>query len=232
MVAVKVLRPGIVQGAARFAAEVESLGKLEHPNIVALIDAGAHAGTPYLVMELVPGKPLGTILAQRRLALEEVRRIGAEIGSALAYAHERGVINRDVNPGNILFDENDAAKLADFGIALLIGAVRITAVGITVGSAAYLAPEQIGSDERIGPPADVYALGLVLLECLTGEPAYPGPLKEAAIARLAHDPEVPRDLPDALQRVLALMTSRRPSSRPSADEVTALLTQDVASWRG
>jgi eukaryotic-like serine/threonine-protein kinase len=231
-VAVKLLRPGVVQGAARFAAEVESLGRLEHPNIVALIDAGAHAGTPFLVMELVPGKPLGTVLEQRRLELEEVRRVGAEIASALAYAHERGVINRDVNPGNILFDEHDVAKLADFGIALLIGAVRITATGVTVGSAAYLAPEQIGSDEPIGPPADVYALGLVLVEAATGEPAYPGPLKEAAIARLAHDPKLPPDLPEPWRRLLALMTSRDPGSRPSAEEVAQLLTQGLEGWRG
>jgi eukaryotic-like serine/threonine-protein kinase len=231
-VAVKVLRPGVVQGAARFAAEVESLGRLEHPNIVALVGAGAHAGTPFLVMELVPGKPLGTVLAQRRLELGEVRRVGAEIASALAYAHERGVVNRDVNPGNILFDEHDAAKLSDFGIALLIGAVRITAVGVTVGSAAYLAPEQIGSDEKIGPPADVYALGLVLLEAATGEPAYPGPLKEAAIARLARDPMVPEELPEPWRRLLPLMTAREPSVRPSADEVARLLSQGLEGWRG
>ena len=231
-VAVKVLRPGVVQGAARFASEVESLGRLEHPNIVALIDAGAHAGTPFLVMELVPGKPLGTVLEQRRLSLEEVRRIGEEIAAALAYAHERGVVNRDVNPGNILFDENDVAKLADFGIALLIGAVRITAVGVTIGSAAYLAPEQIGADARIGPPADVYALGLVLLEAATGRPAYPGPLKEAAVARLTRDPEVPDDLPKPWRRLLPLMTSREPSARPDADEVSRLLSQGHAGWRG
>jgi eukaryotic-like serine/threonine-protein kinase len=232
LVAVKVLRPGVVQGAERFAAEVESLGKLEHPNIVSLVDAGAHAGTPFLVMELVPGKPLGTTLEQRRLELEEVRRIGEEIADALAYAHARGVVNRDVNPGNILFDENDSAKLADFGIALMIGAVRITATGVTIGSAAYLAPEQIGSDEKIGPPADVYALGLVLLECLTGGPAYPGPLKEAAIARLAEDPKVPDELPSAWRRLLPLMTARQPSARPSAAEVANLLGQGREGWRG
>lgn len=229
-VAVKVLRPGVVQGAERFAAEVESLGRLEHPNIVALIEAGAHHTTPFLVMELVPGKPLGTVLEQRRLTLGEVRRVGEEIASALDYAHGRGVVNRDVNPGNILFDDHDSAKLADFGIALLIGAVRITATGITIGSAAYLAPEQIGTDEDIGPPADVYALGLVLLEAVTGRPAYPGPLKEAAIARLAHDPVVPEDLPDAWRRLLALMTARQPTSRPSAGEVAQLLGRRLGSW--
>jgi eukaryotic-like serine/threonine-protein kinase len=222
-VAVKVLRPEVAEGAQRFADEVATLRRLDHPNVVRLLEAGDHDGIPFLVMELVPGKPLDRTLETRTLSIEEVRRVGAEIASALEYTHAHGIVNRDINPGNILFDEDDAAKLADFGIALLVGSsTRITETNVTIGSAAYLAPEQI-TDEPIGPPADVYALGLVLLEAHTGRPVFGGPLKEAAIARLARDPEVPRDLPESWQRLLALMTARDPHTRPSAGDVAAML---------
>ncbi len=224
-VAVKVLRPEVAEGAQRFADEVATLRALDHPNIVRLLDAGEHDGVPFLVMELVPGKPLDRTLEQRTLDAEEMRRVGIEIASALEYIHDHDIVNRDINPGNILFDEHDVAKLADFGIAMLVGATRITETNVTIGSAAYLAPEQI-TDEPIGPPADVYALGLVLLEAYTGEPAFSGPLKEAAIARLARDPKVPEDLPESWQRLLVLMTARDQMTRPGAGEVAAMLGSD------
>lgn len=227
-VAVKVLRPEVAKGAQRFADEVATLRRLDHPNVVRLLEAGEHDGVPFLVMELVPGKPLDRTLESRTLSLDELRRVGQEIAAALDYTHGHGVVNRDINPGNILFDENDSAKLADFGIALLVGAAtRITETNVTIGSAAYLAPEQI-TDEPIGPPADVYALGLVLIEAYTGRAAFDGPLKEAAIARLARDPHVPEDLPESWQRLLTLMTARDPQARPSAGDVAAMLGS--AEW--
>ena len=224
-VAVKVLRPGVVEGARRFADEAATLRRLDHPNIVTLLDTGEHDGVPFLVMELVPGTPLHHTLQERTLDLDELHRVGVEIASALDYAHEHGIVSRDVTPGNVLFAADDSARLADFGIALLAGGARITASNVTVGSATYLAPEQI-TEEDIGPPADVYALGLVLIEAHTGEPAFPGPLKEAAISRLARDPEVPDDLPEDWQRLLRLMTDRDPYSRPSAGEVAAMLATE------
>lgn len=225
-VAVKTLRSEVAEGAQRFADEVATLRRIDHPNVVRLLEAGEHDGVPFLVMELVPGKPLDRTLQVRTLGLEEVRRVGVEIAAALECAHGHGIVNRDVNPGNILFDDHDAAKLADFGIAMLVGATRITETNVTIGSAAYLAPEQI-TDEPIGPPADVYALGLVLLEAHTGRPAFPGPLKEAAIARLVRDPDVPEDLPDSWRRLLALMTARDAQARPSAGEVARMLDSDA-----
>ena len=224
-VAVKVLRPGVVEGARRFADEAAMLRRLDHPNIVKLLETGEHGGVPFLVMELVPGKPLDRTLEVRTLELEELQRVGSEIASALAYAHGHGIVSRDVTPGNILFAADDSAKLADFGIALLAGAARITASNVTIGSATYLAPEQI-TEEEIGPPADVYALGLVLVEAHTGRAAFDGPLKEAAIARLARDPQIPEDLPEDWQRLLKLMTDRDPQSRPTAEQVATLLRSE------
>ena len=224
-VAVKVLRPDVVEGARRFADEAATLRRLDHPNIVTLLETGEQGGVPFLVMELVPGKPLHRTLEARTLSLEELHRVGHEIASALECAHDHGIVSRDVTPGNILFAADDSARLADFGIALLAGASRITASHVTVGSATYLAPEQI-TEEEIGPPADVYALGLVLVESHTGRPAFDGPLKEAAIARLGRDPDVPVDLPEDWQRLLKLMTDRDPLSRPSAAEVAAMLGSD------
>jgi eukaryotic-like serine/threonine-protein kinase len=221
-VAVKVLRPGVVEGARRFADEAASLRRLDHPNIVTLLASAEHEGVPFLVMELVRGTPLHRTLETRTLGLDELRHTGAGIASALAYAHDHGIVSRDVTPGNILVAADDTPKLADFGIALLAGKTRITATHVTIGSATYLAPEQI-TEEEIGPPADVYALGLVLVEAHAGEPAFPGPLKEAAIARLARDPEIPADLPEDWRRLLALMTDRDPLSRPSAGEVAGML---------
>ena len=225
-VAVKVLRPGVVEGARRFADEAASLRRLDHPNIVTLLETGEHAGVPFLVMELVPGKPLHRTLETRTLSLEELHRVGLEISSALAYAHDHGIVSRDVTPGNILFAADDSARLSDFGIALLAGSSRITASNVTIGSATYLAPEQI-TEEEIGPAADVYALGLVLIEAHTGEPAFPGPMKEAAIARLGRDPTVPDDLPEDWQRLLKLMTHRDPQSRPTAGQVASMLRSDA-----
>lgn len=224
-VAVKVLRPGVVEGARRFAEEAATLRRLDHPNIVSLRETGEHCGVPFLVMELVPGKPLHRTLETRTLGLDELHRVGYEIASALEYAHGHGIVSRDVTPGNILFAADDSARLADFGIALLAGGARITASNVTIGSATYLAPEQI-TEEEIGPAADVYALGLVLIEAYTGRPAFPGPLKEAAIARLARDPTVPDDLPEDWRRLLKLMTDRDPKSRPSAGDVAGMLAAD------
>lgn len=225
-VAIKVLRPGVVEGARRFADEAAMLRRLDHPNIVSLLETGEHGGVPFLVMELVPGKPLHRTLEVRTLGLDELRRVGLEIASALAYAHEHGIVSRDVTPRNILFTADDSAKLADFGIALLSGAARITASNVTIGSATYLAPEQI-TEEEIGPPADVYTLGLVLIEAHTGRASFDGPLKEAAIARLARDPAIPQDLPEHWQRLLRLMTDRDPQSRPTAEQVASMLGSET-----
>jgi eukaryotic-like serine/threonine-protein kinase len=139
--------------------------------------------------------------------------------------HERGVVHRDVKPSNVLFvdaDDHTSVKLADFGIARLADSARLTDAGLIVGSAHYLSPEQ-AKGEDVGPPSDVYSLGLVLLECLTGAPVFPGAGIEPVVARLHRDPQVPDDVDPALGRLLTAMTSREPAQRPTAHQVATAL---------
>ena len=222
-VAVKVLR-GVDNplDARRFAAEIRTTARLAHPCIVTLLDAGEHQGAPYLVMERVAGGSLAERVRQGPVPAPDVARIGAQVAAALAHAHEAGIIHRDVKPANVLLDENGHARLADFGIAVSATATRLTVSGSVAGSAAYVAPEQVLGD-AVGPGADVYALGLVLLECLLGRPVYSGTAVEAALARLTRDPEIPAELPDDWVALLRRMTAGKPQRRPNADTAAQTL---------
>ena len=222
-VAVKLLRDvaGDASDRARFVAEARTLASLSHRNLVMVLDAGIgdEDDRPFLVMELVEGRALSDALRGGPLAAREVARIGAEVAAGLAFAHERGIVHRDVKPGNVLLSDDGRVKLADFGIARLIGdTVRHTRTGTAIGTAAYLAPEQVRGEDVTGC-ADVYALGLVLLEALTGTRAFPGSATEAALARLHRDPEVPDDLPAGWPALLRAMTSADPADRPTTAEV-------------
>lgn len=222
-VVVKALRGTEPTDLDRFASESLALERLEHPAVVALRDRGEHEGIPYLVMERIPGPSLRRAIADGPLPADRVAGIGRDLASALAYAHGRGIIHRDVKPANVLLDpERPGAHLADFGIAQLADVTGLTATGVTVGTAAYLAPEQLRSGD-VGPAADVYSLGLVLLEALTGEPAFDGTTIESALARLHRDPEVPAHLPAGWRHLLRAMTWREPGERPTAETVVEAL---------
>ena len=189
-VAIKVLRAVSPDDLHRFEQEGQTLARLDHPAIVRMCGGGDHDGVPYLVLDLIDGEPLSAVLLRGPLAEADVVRIGAVLADALAHAHEIGVVHRDVKPGNVLFDRSGDVHLTDFGIARLTDVTAITATGFVIGTAAYLAPEQVTGDGAT-PASDVYALGLVLLEALTGERAYDGSASEAALARLHRAPEVP-----------------------------------------
>ncbi|HWB70785.1 MAG TPA: serine/threonine-protein kinase [Egibacteraceae bacterium] len=221
-VAVKVLRGASSQDARRFAAEIRAQSPLTHPSIVRLYDAGTHDGSSYLVMELVGGRSLADLLADGPLDPGLAAALGRQLAGALDHAHRFGVVHRDVKPSNVLIDEDGTARLADFGIARLVDEATLTATGTTIGTAAYLAPEQLRHAPVAGV-ADVYALGLVLLEALTGHRAFPGSSVEAAMARLVRDPAVPDHLPAAWRALLAAMTARDPGARPDARAVAARL---------
>lgn len=221
-VAIKVLREGVSEGPQRFSREVETLSRFQHPNIVVMFDVGEHDGRPFIVMELIDGPALSEVIREDPLDLDEAARTGAAVASALAYAHDRGIIHRDVKPSNVLYDREGDAHLADFGIAHLADLTAITTTGVAVGTASYVAPEQLTGQDA-GPSTDVYSLGLVLLEATTGERAFRGTPTEAALVRLSTNPTIPEGVPAPWRRLLRAMTAREQEARPSAREVADLL---------
>lgn len=218
-VAVKVFRSASPTDRARFDAEVRVLAGLDHHGLVRVYDAGAHGDDAFVVLELIDGPSLAACLREgATLPPNEVAGLGASLADALAYIHERGVVHRDVTPSNVLCDPEGRPRLVDFGIARLLDAPRITTTSLTVGTPSYMAPEQLQGG-AVTPAADVYALGLVLLEALTGRRAFPGTVHETAMARLASGPDLPPDLPGGWRTLLTEMTHRQPATRPSAASI-------------
>ncbi len=215
-VAVKLFRSSLdAVSVRRFDSEVRTLAALSHPGLVSVYDAGTDGDSPFVVLQLVEGRTLHNRIGDGPLSPEEVRSLGARLADALAYVHAHDVVHRDVKPSNILLDTDGHAYLADFGLARLTGATRLTSTGEMMGTAAYLAPEQVRG-KNLGFPVDVYALGLVLLECLTGYREYEGSEVEAAVARLHRPPDMPDDLPADLAHLLTRMTALTPRRRPTA----------------
>ena len=201
-VALKVLRPelGIALGADRFLREIAIAARLQHPNILPLHDSGVITtgpgpAIPYYVMPYVAGESLrARLLRERQLGIDEVLRLGREIADALDSAHRRGVIHRDIKPENILLSEGHAL-VADFGIARALGAAggdRLTETGLSLGTPAYMSPEQSAAGPDLDGRTDVYALASVLYEMLAGEPPYTGPTAQAIVAKRLTDPEIGR----------------------------------------
>ncbi|MGH3860061.1 serine/threonine-protein kinase [Actinokineospora sp.] len=201
--------------AARLDSEARLLSGLSHPGLLRVFDIAPDSDRPYLVMQLVRGRTLRREIDSGPLDPQRTARLGARLADTLAYVHSQGIMHRDVKPSNVLLSETVGCYLADFGIARAEGDERVTGSGQCVGTAAYLAPEQV-QGEPCGPPADIYSLGLMLLECLTGRPEYDGTDVEAAVARLRRDPRIPDWLPGPWPETLAAMTARDPADRPDA----------------
>lgn len=229
-VAIKVVRGTTAGERQRLEREARMLAGFEHPNLVRIFDAQHSAEDAYVVLEYVNGHTLAELIAQQALPAGGVAQVGSEIADALGYIHSRSVVHRDVKPSNIFVGADGRSRLSDFGIARHESDAQLTQTGMIIGTGAYMAPEQVEA-RVVGPPADIYALGLVLFECLTGAPVYTGPAAEAAIARLTRDPDV-TTVPAAWGPLLAAMTAREPDARPRASAVTEHLRLLASGSRG
>lgn len=224
-VAVKVLRDRscTLADRDRFLQEAQMLAALDHPNLVTVLDAGVSDDVPYLVMDLIDGRSLAPFCRGRSIPGHRVAHLGADLAAVLAYVHSCGIVHRDVKPSNILVGRDGVVRLADFGIARLLGDDSgHTGSGATIGTAAYIAPEQVRG-EPVTPASDIYSLGLVLLEALTGRRAYTGGPMEAALARLDTSPLIPSSLPLGWPALLTRMTDIDPGRRPAAEEIVPVL---------
>ncbi len=228
---------GDADDTKRRAKEVRLIAGFHHPGLVTLFDFVPIDGGPeaMLVMQYVEGADLASRIAGGPLAPELTAEIGAAIAAALAHVHNDGVMHRDVKPANILLPAAGAstaqvAVLADFGIARLVDESNVTSTGLIVGTASYLSPEQ-AQGATLAPSTDIYSLGLVLLECLTGLRAFPGTALESVAARLSADPTIPDSVGADWALLLRSMLERDAASRPSAAEVEHTLS-GMASQTG
>ena len=230
-VAVKLFRPDVSDEALhlRHESEARVLAGLNHPGLV--VGLRHRHGRRAAVPRDGAGRgrdARGPDPPRAARAPRRSRSLGGQLAASLQAIHDAGVIHRDIKPANVLVcasDDGDAlrTKLTDFGIARLVDGTRLTSTGLLLGTAQYLSPEQtIGG--TVSYPCDVYALGLVLLECLTGRPAFPGVGIETAVVRLSRQPEIPAELGPRWADVLGAMTAREPEQRPTAGEVASLLS--------
>ncbi len=226
-VALKVLLPdlGAVLGADRFLSEIKTTAKLQHPHILALLDSGSADGLLFYVMPLVEGDTLRSRLdRERQLPIEDALRITTEVAGALDYAHRHGVIHRDIKPENILLQDGRAV-VADFGIALAVqtaGGQRVTQTGLSLGTPQYMSPEQAMGEKVIDARTDVYALGAVLYELLTGEPPFTGATAQSIVAKvLTERPTAPTAVRDTIPRYVEAAVYKALAKLPADRFATA-----------
>jgi eukaryotic-like serine/threonine-protein kinase len=235
--ALKILHPEVLESVAadRFLREIRMTSQLNHPHIARLLDSGERDWLVYLVTAFIDGPSLREVLGRSpQLSVADTLRIGCELLDALDHAHQLGIVHRDVKPENVLISIDRGAVLLDFGIARAIitsGTDAITRTGITVGSSAYMSPEQINAEKDIDGRSDLYSLGCVLFECLAGRPPFVW-RKEVVVLQLhltepAPDvrtfrPDVPANLAEAINKALAKSRGER---WQSADEMASFLNR-------
>jgi serine/threonine-protein kinase len=249
-VAIKVLHAHLdvdPDGRARFLREGRAAARLRHPHVVDVFELEEHQGRAFLVMELLDGEDLATLLArEKRLEEAAALDILLPVLSAIAAAHDAGVIHRDIKPSNVFLAQEPGGrvrpKVVDFGVSKVAGAKPLTAADVMVGTVPYMAPEQIRAARDVGAATDQYSLAVVLYECLTGKRPFDGDSPVSIIAAILHDPLVPpskvvRSIPRALDDVLQRALSREPENRfPHVREFARCLLpfsgpESAARWR-
>ncbi len=242
VVAVKVALDPLVEESpiylARFTQEAKSAASIGHPGVVTVYDAGADGPTRFIVMEFVPGKSLADILKEER-PLEPARAadIAAQVADALAAAHAAGIIHRDIKPGNIMVEPNGSVKVLDFGIARAVDGGSLTQTATVLGTSAYMSPEQ-ALGQPVDARSDIYSLGCVLYEMLTGEPPFVADVAAAVMhqhVRVAAKPAIERNpaIPPDLNALVMQLLAKQPKDRPqTAAEVRDRLRQAIANPAG
>ncbi|MEN9592400.1 MAG: hypothetical protein RJA21_863, partial [Gemmatimonadota bacterium] len=243
-VAIKVLHPdlGVALGGERFLSEIRTTARLQHPHILPLLDSGEADGLLYYVMPLVTGETLRARLErERQLPIADAVRIAREVASALDYAHRQGVVHRDIKPENILLHDG-SALVADFGIALAVqsaAGARMTQTGLSLGTPQYMSPEQAMGERTIDARSDIYALGTVAYEMLTGAPPFTGASVQAIVARvLSSEAEPPsrvrNTIPSHVEQAVLTALAKLPADRQAsaAEFASALATTSGAHPSG
>ena len=237
-VAIKVVHQELAAalGGERFLAEIKTTARLQHPHILPLLDSGEACGTLYYVMPFVAGESLRDRLnREKQLPIEDAIRIAREVADALGYAHSHGIVHRDIKPENVLLQGNHAA-VADFGIALAVqsaGGTRLTQTGLSLGTPNYMSPEQAMGDKTIDARSDIYALGAVTYEMLTGEAPFTGATVQAIVAKVLSDrprpPSMVRDtVPPEVEAAVLKALAKLPADRfASASAFASALTAPV-----
>ncbi|HEU4630814.1 MAG TPA: protein kinase [Gemmatimonadaceae bacterium] len=246
-VALKVLHPELATtlGAERFEREIRLAARLQHPHILTVHDSGEAAGLLWFTMPYVEGESLRARLdRERQLPVEDAIRIAGEAAQGLEYAHRHGVVHRDVKPENLLLTEDGSTLVADFGIsrALAPDGVKLTATGISLGTAAYMSPEQAAGERDVDARSDVYSLATVLYEMLAGEPPFAAPTPQATIARRFTDTprplrELRETVPEHVERVVQAALARTaadrvPTARAFAEALHPPVTAGTAAMAG
>lgn len=232
-VAIKVLPQHFAkdqQFVQRFEREAKVLAKLQHPNILPVHDYGQSDGYTYIVMPLIEGGDLSDLMHSKKLPLADIGRIVSQVGDALDYAHVQGVVHRDVKPSNILMDQRGNCLLTDFGLAKIVAGAseKLTGTGFVVGTPSYMAPEQ-GLGEQADNRSDIYALGVILYELMTGQVPFQAETPIAVVMKHIHDPLMPPrefqdDISEAAERVILKALAKEPEDRfaTAGDMVKAL----------
>jgi ABC-type transport system substrate-binding protein len=233
-VAIKLIPPAMLSAEAeqRFQREAQLVGQMDFPAIVPIYDFGKHEGSLFFVMPVVQGTNLRGFLREQALTLGEVIDIGVQVAEALDYSHARGVIHRDIKPENIMVAREDGSRvrvrIMDFGLARAAAESRITKTGTIAGTLAYLSPEQVSGMSGVDYRSDIYSLGTVIYECLTGEPPFSGEL-QSILYRIVHEiPQPPTSLGavinEDLEAIVLSCIAKEPAKRPQrASEVAEAL---------